>query len=160
MTAQNRGEDMTIERATIDDAEEILQLQKLAYRSEAEIYHDFEIEPRMQTVDDTILELKTKIVLKAIDESKIVGSVRAISDGNTCFIGKLIVHPDFQNRGLGTELMISIEKMFEGVERFELFTGHLSAKNLHLYKKLGYKRFGEKQVTEKLKLVSLEKFLK
>jgi len=31
---------MSVEKATIDDAEEILALQKLAYASEAEIYND------------------------------------------------------------------------------------------------------------------------
>jgi ribosomal protein RSM22 (predicted rRNA methylase) len=34
-----------IERATIKDAEEILDLQKLAYKSEAEIYNDYAIPP-------------------------------------------------------------------------------------------------------------------
>lgn len=34
-----------IEKASINDAEEILRLQKLAYISEAEIYDDFNIQP-------------------------------------------------------------------------------------------------------------------
>jgi len=42
---RDRGLNILIERATISDAEEILALQKLAYRSEAEIYHDFNIPP-------------------------------------------------------------------------------------------------------------------
>ncbi len=41
---------MEIERAIISDAEEILSLQKLAYRSEAEIYNDFNIPPLVQTL--------------------------------------------------------------------------------------------------------------
>ena len=36
---------MSVERATIDDAHEILALQKLAYIGEAEIYDDFTIQP-------------------------------------------------------------------------------------------------------------------
>ena len=41
---------MSIEQATIEDAQEILALQKLAYTSEAEIYNDFTILPLHQTL--------------------------------------------------------------------------------------------------------------
>ena len=41
---------MEIEPAMIEDAAEILALQKLAYRSEAEIYNDFSIQPLLQTL--------------------------------------------------------------------------------------------------------------
>jgi len=37
-----------IERASEYDVEEVLLLQKLAYRSEAEIYNEFSIEPLVQ----------------------------------------------------------------------------------------------------------------
>ena len=43
---------MSIEQAMIDDAQEILALQKLAYQSEAEIYNDFTIPPLHQTLDE------------------------------------------------------------------------------------------------------------
>lgn len=42
---------MIIERASLEDAKEILELQKLAYVSEAEIYNDYSIPPMMQTLD-------------------------------------------------------------------------------------------------------------
>ena len=44
---------MEIEIAMIQDAEEILALQKLAYRSEAEIYEDYSIAPLIQTLEET-----------------------------------------------------------------------------------------------------------
>lgn len=42
-------------------------------------------------------------------------------------------------------------------ERFELFTGYNSTKNLYLYNKLGYNIFDEKQLNDKVKLVYLQK---
>lgn len=53
--------------------------------------------------------------------------------------------------------MNSIENYFMGCERYELFTGQKSVKNLYLYKKLGYKVFKEEKISEKLALVYLEK---
>lgn len=41
---------MIIEKATVSDAEEVLAFQKLAYRSEAEIYGDDRLPPLVQTL--------------------------------------------------------------------------------------------------------------
>jgi 2-aminoadipate transaminase len=43
---------MRIDRATVEDAKEILDLQKLAYQSEAEIYNDYTIPPLTQTLEE------------------------------------------------------------------------------------------------------------
>ena len=102
-------------------------------------------------------EYAYKTFLKAVDSGRIIGSVRANVNNNSCYIGKLIVHPDYQNKGIGTALMNSIENYFMGCERYELFTGQKSVKNLYLYKKLGYKVFKEEKISEKLALVYLEK---
>ena len=52
---------------------------------------------------------------------------------------------------------MEIEAVFSKADRFELFTGHKSDRNLHLYQKLGYCTFRKKIVNEKLTLVYLEK---
>ncbi|MEJ2737951.1 MAG: GNAT family N-acetyltransferase, partial [Anaerolineae bacterium] len=87
----------------------------------------------------------------------IVGSVRAYLQDGTCFVGRLIVHPSFQNQGIGTRLLGEIERAFDQAERFELFTGHLSERNLYLYQKLGYRPYRNRTVSEALTLVHLEK---
>jgi ribosomal protein S18 acetylase RimI-like enzyme len=146
-----------IERATVADAEEILSLQKLAYRSEAETYDDFSIPPLLQTLEEIKKDFENQTFLKATLDGKIRGSVRAFIKEGTCYIGRLIVHPDFQNQGLGTELMKKIEEVFKGARRFELFTGHKSEKNLYLYQKLGYKIFKAVKAHDRLNIVYLEK---
>jgi len=150
-----------IERAVTDDAEEILSLQKIAYRSEAEIYNDFTIPPLTQTLEGIKKDFENQFFLKAIIDGKIIGSVRAFAKEGTCYVGRLIVHPDFQNRGIGTHLMNRIEKDFKEAKRFEIFTGHKSERNLYLYQKLGYQPFKSVKANEKLTIVYLEKrFLK
>ena len=148
---------MIIEQAKVKDAEEILKLQKLAYLSEAEIYDDYTIPPLTQTLEQIRDDFKRQLFLKATTDGQIIGSVRAHLKDETCFIGRLIVHPHHQNRGIGTKLMREIEARFADTQRFELFTGYRSERNLHLYKKLGYRIFRTEAITDNLKLVGLEK---
>ena len=148
---------MKIEIARIDDAEDILSLQKLAYLSEAEIYGDFRISPLVQTLDEMKDNFSSHVFLKATVDERIIGSVRAFEEDGTCYVGRLIVHPDFQNRGIGTKLLEEIETLFTACGRFELFTGHRSEKNIHIYEKLGYKAFKAEKATDNLNLVFYEK---
>ena len=147
-----------IERAVTDDAEEILSLQKIAYRSEAEIYNDFTIPPLTQTLEGIKKDFENQFFLKAIIDGKIIGSVRAFAKEGTCYVGRLIVHPDFQNQGIGAQLMGRIEEIFKEAPRFEIFTGHKSERNLYLYQKLGYQPFKSVKANEKLTIVYLEKY--
>jgi ribosomal protein S18 acetylase RimI-like enzyme len=148
---------MMIERATISDADEILILQKLAYRSEVEIYNDFNIPPLLQTLENIQEDFEKQFFLKAVIDGRIIGSVRAYQKEETCYIGRLIVHPDFQDKGIGKKLMNEIEKIFSTCHRFELFTGDRSERNLYLYQKLGYKIFKTANITDQTTIVYLEK---
>ena len=148
---------MIIEQATVLDAKEILALQKLAYIGEAEIYNDFTIEPLHQTIVEITSEIGMQYVLRCVVNDRIVGSVRAYMTEGTCMIGKLIVHPKFQNKGIGTKLLEEIENHFNGAERFELFTGSKSEKNLYLYRKQGFEIFKSEKVNDALTLVFMEK---
>jgi len=150
---------MKIEKAVIEDAPAILALQKLAYQSEAQIYNDFTIQPLTQTLDDLKSEFQSHAVFKTIREKAIVGSVRTRVGGDTCYVGKLIVHPAYRNQGIGSALMTHIENQDNAVERFELFTGHLSAGNLSIYRRLGYREFRRQKIGDHLTMVFLEKLV-
>lgn len=128
---------MEILRANAGDAGEILALQKSAYQSEAERYNDYNIEPLKQTLTEITEQFNTHIFLKVISGNKIVGTVRAYEKDGTCYIGRLAVDPEMQNRGIGTALMNEIEKLYTP-KRYELFVGTKSDKNIRLYQKLGY----------------------
>lgn len=147
-----------IYQANKSDLETILQLQKACYQTEAEIYNDYTIPPLLQDLGALEKEFDEQVFLKAVAEGEIVGSVRAFFDGRTCFVGKLIVKPNFQNQGIGRLLLDSIELTFPMCKRFELFTGHKSLKNLHLYNKLGYNEFNRKVINDNMTMIYLEKF--
>ncbi|HOF01674.1 MAG TPA: GNAT family N-acetyltransferase [Spirochaetota bacterium] len=151
---------MEIKLAIFDDLNEILELQKLCYLENAERYNDNTIQPLTQSINEIQEEFKIQTFLKIMYNLKIIGSVRAFVNNDTCFIGKLIVHPDYQNIGIGKKLMLKIEKIFNSVKRFELFTGYKDEKNLYFYKKLGYSIFKENFVSNNIKFIYLEKYNK
>jgi ribosomal protein S18 acetylase RimI-like enzyme len=149
---------MIIEAATIEDAAAILALQKRAYQSEAELYQDPTISPLVETLAEIEAAFADHLFLKAVIDDQIVGSVRVRKQGATWLIGRLCVEPTFENRGIGTQLMCAVEAR-GAAPRLELFTGHKSERNLHLYHKLGFQEFRREWINPSLTFVFLEKHL-
>jgi ribosomal protein S18 acetylase RimI-like enzyme len=143
--------------ASVSDAAELLAVQKLAFRGQAELYHDFTLPPLVQTLDELIADFDKHVVLKASHNGAIVGSVRGQQEGDTCHLSRLVVHPGYQNQGIGKMLMQAIEKRFSNAARYELFTGHKSEKNLALYRSLGYHEFSRRRQSDAVTLVCMEK---
>ena len=146
-----------IVKAKYKDLQEILNLQYLAYQSEAELFGSKDIPPLKQTLDEVIEEFNNGIILKLTDENgAIIGSVRATEKNGTVYIGKLMVHPDHRCKGYGTKLLSEIESCYPD-KRFELFTSTRSVDNIRLYEKVGYKIFDRKPVDDELVFVYMEK---
>jgi GNAT superfamily N-acetyltransferase len=144
-------------KAERKDLREILELQYLAYQQQAAIYSDTYIRPLTQTFDEIEEEFENSVFLKALnDHGEIIGSVRARAENGTLFIGRLMVHPELQGKGVGTELLTAIEKECPQ-ERYELFTGVKSHDNIRLYERLGYMRFKEENVRPGMTLVHMRK---
>ena len=148
---------MKITEAEFSDLQTILTLQYLAYQSEARLLNNFDIQPLKQALDEVREEYHKGKILKAVDEAgTIVGSVRGFAEDGTVYVNKLIVHPDCQGKGIGTQLLHEIEKALPS-DRYELFTSSKSVRNLALYERLGYVRFREQKVSDELTFVYLEK---
>lgn len=150
---------MLIQRAEQEDLLQILALQYLAYQSEAKLLNDYTIQPLTQTPEAVEIEYASGIILKAVDtEGLIIGSVRCRTAGDTCCIGKLIVHPEYQGQGIGTRLLLEIEKACPRT-RYELFTSSKSLKNIRLYERAGYAQYQEKPLSPGLAMIYMEKRL-
>ena len=90
------------------------------------------------------------------ENNEIIGSIRAYEENNRVYIGKLMVHPDYQNKGIGKDLLKTIETLFPN-KTFELFTSSKSKKNLYIYKKNGYKEFKRQKTPDNIEIIFLEK---
>lgn len=151
------SDEIRIERAGVAEAAGILELQRIAYRSEARLYDDWSIPPLVQSLLDLAEQIRSEVVLKAVAGQAIVGSVRGFVAQRTGHIGRLMVLPAFRHRGIGTALMRAIEGTLAGVDRFELFTGERSLRNVELYRRLGYEVFRTQAVSTQLTLVYMQK---
>ena len=147
---------MVIEKAGRQELEAILALQYRAYESEARLLNNWNIPPLKQTLGEVEAEWDRGVILKAVEEGKLLGSVRAWGGNGTVYVGKLMVEPEYQGRGIATKLLLAVEDVFPG-RRYELFTSTQSARNIALYQRCGYRIFTEKQVNDQLRFVYLEK---
>jgi ribosomal protein S18 acetylase RimI-like enzyme len=153
--------DAVIEKAAPEDLKEILELQHLAYQKEAGRYNDYTIPPLTQTIEEIMEEYGTALFLKLVAGDTIIGSIRGRKEGNTCHIGRLMVHPAFQGKGFGKKLVMRLESEFaadSGIARFELFTGELSHDNISLYKSMNYAIYNKVPYDSDKSMVYMEKF--
>ncbi|SCF38934.1 GNAT family N-acetyltransferase [Micromonospora mirobrigensis] len=155
---------MTVETiiapAGVDDAGEILTVQRAAYLVEAQRYADPFLPPLTETLDEVVAALTDPavVVLAARHGTRLVGSVRGRADGEVAHVGRLAVAPDQQGRGVGGRLLAALEAAYGGrVARFALFTGADSAENLRLYHRTGYRVVGHRPDPNGIRLALLEK---
>lgn len=159
--------DYDILPATKADAPAILALQRLAYLSEAMLYGDWDIPPLTQPLEALLAEFSRLSFLKAVplepDQEPgpgsltLVGSVRAGLSQGVCHIGRLMVHPEHQGRGLGSALLAAMEARFPKAQRYSLFTGSRSEGNIRLYRRHGYEIVRTQAISDSLTLVHMEK---
>ena len=149
---------MNITAAERRDLPALLELQYLAYQSEAALSNDFSIPPLQETLEELQAQFdQGHTFLKAENEQgTIIGSIRGHLENGTLFIGKLMVHPNHRNKGKGTRLLSELQALFPRM-RCELFTSDKSQKNLELYMRNGFIPFRERQIRPGLKFIYLEK---
>jgi len=151
-------DELIITQAVTEDLPAILELQIKVFQEVARTFHLKSLPPIEQTLESLTDEFIRGTILKASISCTIVGSVRACQQNDTCCIGKLIVLPEHQNKGIGKTLMHEIENQYKDiVKRYELFTGARDPRNRHLYDRLGYKSFKTEQLNDKISFVYMEK---
>ncbi|AWE41864.1 GNAT family N-acetyltransferase [Actinobaculum sp. 313] len=77
----------------------------------------------VQTLEELREEYESSVVLVYECDGQIVGSVRASACKSIAYVGRLIVDPAWQRRGIGSLLMKELECCLGGCAAFELFTG-------------------------------------
>jgi GNAT superfamily N-acetyltransferase len=138
---------------------ELLTLQRAAYVTEAQLYDDVRLPALVQTPDELADELAQSSCLAALAGSRLVGAVRTRERGGVLHVGRLVVAPDLQGRGIGTRLLLAAERSTT-LPRAALFTGARSTANLRLYRRHGYVETAREPLRPGLELVHLVKELR
>ena len=80
-------------------------------------------------------------LISAWDDARLVGLGNAISDGHlVVYYPHLIVHPEFQGRGVGSEIMRRLMQRYNGFHQQMLVA---DGRTLDFYRKCGFERAGQ-----------------
>lgn len=150
---------ISLKKATKDDAEELLAIQKKVFMPLYKKYEDHEISPVMQTLDRFLKRFDIGDFYKIFYQGSLVGSVFVYEKKPGLMRFHIInILEDYQNLGIAQIIMERLELMYPQAEEWELDTIKAESRNCHLYEKMGYVKVGEeKKINDKLTLVSYRK---
>jgi tRNA (guanine37-N1)-methyltransferase len=140
-------DDLEVRLVEPADVGELFTLQRACWVQEMQANPGVRIPALEETLDDLRAWVATDTVLVVRAAGRLVGAVRARlhlrEHGDVWDIGRLMVAPDLQGRGLGRMLLERIESLAPAsATGFELVTGAGSVDNLRMYKKAGYRLRG------------------
>jgi tRNA (guanine37-N1)-methyltransferase len=127
------------------DAGELLTLQRACWVQEALANDSLADIPALhESLEDVRTWMATWSTWVVRSQGRLVGAVRGrlaeSPAGQTWDIGRIMVAPDLQGRGLGRALLEHIEAVAAPeATTYVLFTGARSTDNIRMYKKAGYR---------------------
>jgi GNAT superfamily N-acetyltransferase len=149
--------DLMIKRSGLNDVDRLLTIQKQAFAEDYQLYEDHQTTPVNETKEKLIINIKHAIHYTIWFNHVIIGGIDIRKKEHTLLLDKLFLANEYQNKGIGSKIMKLIEAEFPVIKVWRLYTPYLNTKNHHFYEKLGYKKIGEIQLTEKLLLFKYEK---
>ncbi|MGN4422926.1 GNAT family N-acetyltransferase [Bacillus cereus group sp. MYBK30-1] len=143
---------ISIEKATILDAEKLTEIMKRTFDEEAkqwlpdqEKIIDYNIQPPgYSSVEMTIYSIEELNYFKVILDEEIVGGIIVTISGKSYGrIDRIFVDPIHQGKGIGSQVIDLIEEEFPSVRIWDLETSSRQINNHHFYKKMGYETIFE-----------------
>ena len=133
---------VTLVEANAEDAVQIYEMQKEAFRELLDTYQDFDTNPGNETIEKILFRMEQEFT-----------HYYFICLGNS----PIFILPSFQGKGLAQEAIRQCEEI-HGKENWALDTILQEEKNCYLYEKMGYVKTGKTEVVnDKLTLVFYEK---
>ncbi|WP_338554356.1 GNAT family N-acetyltransferase [Paenibacillus sp. KS-LC4] len=111
---------MIIKIALVSDAEAIAALKQAASRGQAGRFGMYRVETSNTSLAAIREQFQDHIFLKAVvEDDSIIGSIHLHVRGEVPYIGGLIVHPEYLDRGVGKELLLEAEALFRLGQQLE-----------------------------------------
>ncbi|MFD2078742.1 GNAT family N-acetyltransferase [Actinopolymorpha cephalotaxi] len=142
----------------VSDADELAELQRVAFAEEARRFGDPSLPALTQTVAELAREIRASAGIVAIAGTELAGVVRTRETAGTLYVTRLVVAPAHQQRGIGTALMRAAEQQTAAV-RACLFVRPRNEAVLAFYRRLGYAPADGATVDADQELVGLTKEL-
>ncbi|WP_079505158.1 bifunctional NUDIX hydrolase family protein/GNAT family N-acetyltransferase [Mesobacillus jeotgali] len=146
---------ISLKKASIHDAEELLALQKEVFLPLYKKYNDHETSPVTQTIERFSERFEQGDYYKIFYHDTLAGSVHVHEKSPGLMRLRIINILDrFHNRGIAQQVMKRLELMHPEADAWELDTILTEERNCYLYEKVGYRRTGEaKTINDDLTLI-------
>jgi GNAT superfamily N-acetyltransferase len=150
--------DLIIRRTSTEEAEDILNVQKEAFKADLDEYNDYETSPATEPLKKLLYKINKNIHYTILTGDRIIGGAEVRPDSpEECYINRIFILPEYQNQGLGTRVMNFIENQYPDVTKWTLCTPYKSYRNQCFYEKFGYRKVGEHKVSDNLYLIDYMK---
>lgn len=147
-----------LEKATIDDAKQLWEMQISTFKDLLDRYQDFDTNPGNESLDKVIARLQHPFTYFYFIRfnGKRVGAIRVVDSKESDKrkrIAPIFVLPEFQNNGIAQNA-IELAEEIHGNTFWQLDTILQETGNCHLYEKLGYQKTGEtEEINDSMTLV-------
>ncbi|MET3658650.1 GNAT family N-acetyltransferase [Sporosarcina psychrophila] len=150
--------DITIKRTKEVEAQRLLEIQTEAFAEDLKRYEDYDTNPVNESIERLLRKIEAFFHYTIWLGDEIIGGadVRDLKE-NKYRLNRIFLSNEYQNKGLGSKIMELIESEFPSAIEWGLDTPYLNTRNHHFYEKLGYKKVGQHQITEKLFLIDYVK---
>lgn len=152
---------ITLCLTTQNDAESILNMQKITFKDLLLKYKDYDTNPANEPIEKIIKRMSQKerhyYFIKI--EEKIIGVISVFDgkDGSYKKLGPIFILPQFQGKGYSQQAIKECERI-HGEYKWELDTIMQEEKLCYLYEKMGYKQTRKtREVNENMTLVYYKK---
>lgn len=139
-------------KANESNAEELWEMQKIAFAELCNKYKDYETNPANEPLEKVKMRLSQPFTYFYFIElnNKKIGAIRVVdkkSSAEAKRISPLFILPEYRNKGFAQQAILQVEQI-HGSYGWELDTILQETANCHLYEKMGYTK------TDKMKKVN------
>lgn len=130
-----------IRNASPEDADMIIKITAEAFNKYRELAGtSYPLAALNETRAEVLDDIKNKLVLVAYINGKVVGSVRVAVNGETAYLSRFAVSPDYQNLGIGKALinLVDINMKVLGVKQIQLHTASKISSLIKFYYGRGF----------------------
>jgi len=148
-------------RATANDAQDMLTMQKKCFKIHFERYQDLSGSPYKEVLEKMLFRINYEkgSYYKIISSNTLIGGIWVFEKEPKIFrVGIVYILPEYQSKGIGQKAMAMAENLHRDAKSWELECPEDLSINRRCYEKAGYTLTGEKEIiNDKLTLVYYKK---
>ena len=151
---------MLLRRYLPSDREEVWQLHRLALESTDAYIGDSSLDDDLKEIEEVYLAQRGEFLVGLSGKRLVaMGALKEVTE-DSAELKRMRVHPDYQRRGYGSEMLRQLEAKAKalGYKKLVLDTSSAQVAALHLYRTSGYTETGREGVRG-LEVIFFEKSL-